>query len=284
MSQPSSIAASLSTSAFETLRLAVSDEILTITIARPKALNALSQQVITELTQVTEQLSALGQVNDEGDADWSVRGVILTGDGEKSFVAGGDISEMSTMTPADVRAYAGRAQTFTAHVEALPVPVVAAVNGFALGGGCEIALACDMIFAVESASFGQPEVALGLIPGFGGTVRLQKVVGPQIAKDLIFSGRRISAQEAERYGLAARLYPTQAELLQGAADYLELVKQQSPIAVAASKRSINGTAHLSTTEGLQVELDYFADCFSTDDMREGTSAFVEKRKASFTGK
>ena len=284
MSLPSSIASSLSTSAFETLRLNIADEILTVTIARPKALNALSQQVISELTQVTEQLSRLGEVDDEGKADWSIRGVILTGDGEKSFVAGGDISEMSTMTPDDVRAYAGRAQTFTAHLEALPVPVIAAVNGFALGGGCEIALACDMIFASERALFGQPEVALGLIPGFGGTVRLQKAVGPQIAKDLILSARHITAQEAREYGLAARVYASQEELLSGATEYLELVKKQSPVAVAAAKRSVNATAHLSTLDGLQVELDFFADCFSTDDMREGTSAFVEKRKPSFNGR
>ena len=161
--------------------------------------------------------------------------------------------------------------------------MIAAVNGFALGGGCELALACDLIFAQEQASFGQPEVALGLIPGFGGTVRLQKVVGPQLAKDLIFSGRRIDSTEAKDIGLVARIYPTKSELLQGAKEYLELVKQQSPIAVARAKQSVNATAHLSTLDGLQTELDYFSECFTTEDMREGTAAFVEKRAANFSG-
>lgn len=284
MSRPSSVASTLSDAHFETLRLEVSNEFLTIIIARPRALNALSQQVITELTEVTQVLGGLGEVDAEGRADWSIRGVILTGDGEKSFVAGGDISEMNSMSQDDVRAYAGRAQQFTANIESLAVPVIAAVNGFALGGGCEIALACDMIFATEHASFGQPEVALGLIPGFGGTVRLQKVVGPQLAKDLIFSARRIDAKEAHKIGLAARVYTTKSELLQGAEDFLELVKQQSPVAVASAKRSVNATAHLSTIDGLVTELDYFANCFLTEDMREGTTAFVEKRSANFTGK
>lgn len=284
MPHPSSTAHSLANATFETLQLNVQNDLLTITITRPKALNALSQQVIHELTEVTGILTGLGSVDDEGNADWSIRGVILTGDGDKSFVAGADITEMNGMTPADVREYAGVAQTFTANLESLPVPVIAAVNGFALGGGCEIALACDMIFASANAAFGQPEVALGLIPGFGGTVRLQKVVGPALAKDLIFSGRRISAEEAHTAGLVSRLYDSKDAMLQGAIEYFDLVKAQSPIAVANSKLSINQTAHLSTIEGLKVELDYFATSFQTDDMREGTTAFVEKRRATFTGK
>lgn len=284
MAQGTRVADRLAAQTLETLQLAIADEILTITISRPAALNALSQQVISELTSVVTELATLGQVDGGGTADWSIRGVILTGDGEKSFVAGADITQMTTMSIDDVRAYAAEAQQLTATLETLPVPVIAAVNGFALGGGCEIALACDIIFAQEHASFGQPEVALGLIPGFGGTVRLQKVVGPQLAKDLIFSGRRISAQEAHEIGLASRIYPTKSELLQGAEDYLELVKKQSPTAVAASKRSVNATAHLSTLEGLAVELDLFAQRFGTEDMREGTTAFVEKRSANFSGK
>lgn len=284
MSSPASIAASLLTLEHETLELSITEQVLTITISRPRALNALSQQVIAELTTVTRTLEGLGAIDDGGNADWSVRGVIITGAGEKSFVAGGDIAEMSRMSVADVQEYAGRAQAFTASLESLSVPVIAAVNGFALGGGCEIALACDLIFAADQASFGQPEVALGLIPGFGGTVRLQQAVGPQFAKDLIFSGRRISAAEAHDAGLVARLYPSPAETLQGAHDYLALVAQQSPVAVAAAKRSIAETAHLSTLEGLRVELSHFESRFSTDDMREGTAAFVEKRPPHFTGK
>lgn len=284
MVQGTRVADRLAAQTLETLQLSISGEILTITISRPSALNALSQQVIAELKSVVTELGTLGKVDGGGAADWSIRGVIITGDGDKSFVAGADITQMATMSVADVSAYAEEAQEFTAVLESLPVPVIAAVNGFALGGGCEIALACDMIFAQEHASFGQPEVALGLIPGFGGTVRLQKVVGPQLAKDLIFSGRRISAQEAHEIGLASRVYPTKSELLQGAEEYLELVKRQSPIAVAAAKRSVNQTAHLSTLDGLATELKLFTECFDTEDMREGTTAFVEKRSAHFTGK
>ena len=277
------VAASLQSATYETLHLGVADDILTITITRPKALNALSRQVVTELVSVTKELERLGAVDADGIADWSVRGAIITGDGDKSFVAGADIGDMTRMSVEDVREYAQHTQAFTASLETLPIPVIAAVNGFALGGGCELALACDLIFAQEQASFGQPEVALGLIPGFGGTVRLQKVVGPQLAKDLIFSGRRIDSTEAKDIGLVARIYPTKSELLQGAKEYLELVKQQSPIAVARAKQSVNATAHLSTLDGLQTELDYFSECFTTEDMREGTAAFVEKRAANFSG-
>lgn len=277
------IAERLTATSYDTLELSVSDAVVAITISRPKALNALSQQVISELTEVTEALTKLGTVTD-GVADWSIRGVILTGAGDKAFVAGGDISEMNTMTPDDVRDYAGRAQRFTETLETLPVPVVAAVGGFALGGGCEIAMACDMIFATQNARFGQPEVALGLIPGFGGTVRLQKNVGPQLAKDLILSGRQITGAEAFEAGLVTRLFDTKEELLTGAMDYLSMVRKQSPLAVAQAKRSINETSHMSTLDGLARELEYFAECFTTDDMREGTTAFVEKRAANFTGK
>lgn len=278
------VAASLESASYESLELAITDEILTITISRPAALNALSEQVVSELIEVVDLLTQLGTIDDEGAADWSIRGVIFTGAGDKSFVAGADIVGMTSMNAERIREYTQRAQALTANLETLPVPVIAAVNGFALGGGCELALACDLIFAQEQASFGQPEVALGLIPGFGGTVRLQRTVGPQLAKDLIFSGRRVSATEAHEMGLATRLYPTKSELLQGAEEYLALVKQQSPIAVARAKQSVNATAHQSATEGLNTELGFFVECFETDDMREGTAAFVEKRAAAFTGK
>lgn len=280
-----SVAQQLAKSSFETLRLDVTDSVLTITISRPEALNALSQQVLTELHSVIGALrEQLGTEDPAGTPDWSIRGVIITGDGEKSFVAGGDIAQMNQQTGADTRDYTGTAQQLTLWIEELPVPVIAAVNGYALGGGTEFALACDMIFAVETASFGQPEVALGLIPGFGGTVRLQQVVGPQLAKDLIMSGRRISAREAHEIGLASRLFATQEELLQGARDYVHLVSKQSPIAVAAAKRTMNRVAHLSTAEGLAVELDEFVACFDTEDKREGTTAFLEKRAAKFIGR
>lgn len=279
------IATTLAKASYETLKLDVSDSILTVTISRPEALNALSNKVITDLRSVVDGLSEqLGNPGTDGFPDWSIRGIILTGDGEKSFIAGGDISEMGKMGVEDIRTYAGAAQQFTAMLETLPVPVVAAVNGFALGGGCELALSCDVIFAAETASFGQPEVALGLIPGFGGTVRLQKAVGPQLARDLIFTGRRISAAEAHNIGLATRVYPSITELHTGAREFLSQVAAQSPVAVAAAKHAVRSVAHLSTDDGLDVELDAFAKCFGTEDMREGTTAFVEKRKPNFPGK
>lgn len=279
------IASGIAAASYETLKVDVTNEVLTLTINRPKALNALSRQVISDLRDAVSQLrNSLGKETPDGTVDWSIRGLIITGAGDKSFVAGGDITEMSAMTADEVRQYAGQAQELTSWLEELPVPVIAAVNGFALGGGSEMALACDMIFAAEDAWFGQPEVALGLIPGFGGTVRLQKVVGPQLAADLIYSGRRINAEEAKTIGLASRVYESDSELLAGTHKYFESVRAQSPIAVATAKRTVREVAHLSISEGLKAELDAFTTCFTTDDMREGTSAFVEKRKPTFTGK
>lgn len=269
---------------FDTLHVEVSDEILTITINRPKSLNALSAQVIRELRSVLSTLREhLGQPDATGGRDWSIRGIIVTGSGDKAFVAGADIAEMNGMTSDDAREYARIAQEATSWLETLPVPVVAAVNGYALGGGCELALACDVIFASRNAVFGQPEVQLGLIPGFGGTVRLQRVIGPQLARDLIFSGRSIKADEAERLGLAARVYDDTATLLEGARDFLSTVAAKSPVAVAAAKRTIREVEALDTDAGLAVELTAFSECFDTEDMREGTQAFLEKRSPDFAG-
>lgn len=277
------VAEAVAAKTLETIKLEVSEAVLTITINRPKAMNALSQQVIAELREVVGYLRENLGVKSDDRVDWSLRGIIITGAGEKSFIAGADIAEMNGMNVEDVRKYAADAQEFTLWLEELPVPVIAAVNGFALGGGTEMALACDIIFASEDAWFGQPEVALGLIPGFGGTVRLQKAVGPQLAADLILSGRRINAHEAKEIGLAARVYESDSELLTGAHDLLKSVRAQSPSAVALSKKTIGSVAHLSTREGLQVELDAFAECFGSADKIEGTAAFVEKRKPNFTG-
>lgn len=279
------VAAKVTDLTLETLKLELSEDILTIKISRPKVLNALSNQVISELRSVFSFLDdALGKQDSAGVPDWSIRGVILTGDGDKAFVAGADITEMHGKTPDEIRQYVGDAQEVTLWMENLAVPVVAAVNGFALGGGTEIALACDFIFASENAFFGQPEVALGLIPGFGGTVRLQKRVGPALAADLILSGRRIDAKEAKEIGLVNRVFDSVADLQAGSNDYFKTVKAQSPIAVAEAKKTIRQVAHISTADGLAVELDAFARCFATEDMQEGTGAFIEKRKPNFSGK
>ena len=271
---------------YETIHLQVRDAILTITIDRPAVLNALSPQVIAELRQVVGELrESLGQPDSESDdtPDWSVRGVILTGAGSRAFVAGADIAIMREMSPGQSAQYAEAAQELTVWLETLPVPVIAAVNGFALGGGCELAMAADFIYASENASFGQPEVGLGLIPGFGGCVRLQQYVGIAAARDLIFTGRRIDAFEAEKLGLVAHVFPDTGALHAGAEAAMHLVLQQSPVAVAAAKRTVRAAQSLSTDAGLAIEREAFAGCFGTGDMREGTGAFLEKRPPLFPG-
>lgn len=268
---------------FETLKLALDESVLTVTIHRPEVLNALSPLVISELRQVFGELHAsLGTANSI-TPDWSVRGVVLTGAGAKAFVAGADITAMREMTPAESRAYAAETHELTVWVETLPVPVVAAVNGFALGGGCELAMACDYIFASENASFGQPEVALGLIPGFGGTVRLTQYVGAAAARELILTGRRIDTTEALHLGLISRVLPDTGALHEAAVDSVKLAAKQSPTAVASSKQTLRKVLNLPTDEGLEVELSAFANRFGTPDMLEGTSAFVEKRRPDFPG-
>ncbi len=287
-------AARLEALTYETIELQVRDAILTVTINRPEVLNALSPQVIAELRQVFGELreslaqpSLPGQPGGEAAEhtanDWSIRGVIFTGEGSRSFVAGADISVMRAMTPEQSAQYAAGAQELTSWIETLPVPVIAAVNGFALGGGCELAMACDFIYASENASFGQPEVGLGLIPGFGGCVRLQQYVGIAAARDLIFTGRRIDAFEAEKLGLVAHVFPDTGALHVGAEEAMRLIAKQSPVAVAMAKRAVRATQSLPTDEGLVIEREAFAACFGTGDMIEGTTAFIEKRKPNFPG-
>lgn len=272
----------------ETLELGIEASILTVTVNRPAVLNALSPEVINELREVFTLLrDALGKANSDDQTaptpDWSVRGVMLTGAGERAFVAGADISAMRDMTPDESRAYATRTQELTSWIETLQVPVIAAVNGFALGGGCELAMSCDYIFASANASFGQPEVALGLIPGFGGTVRLAQYVGSAAAREMLLTGRRINAEEAERLGLALRVLPDVATLHTAARESLALAAAQSPAAVASTKLVTRQVRPLPTDEGLALEAEAFAARFGAPDMLEGTSAFLEKRKANFPG-
>jgi len=268
----------------ELLELDVADQLLTVTVNRPSVLNALSPQVIAELRQVFGLLrGSSGSEIEDREPDWSIRGVVLTGAGEKSFIAGADISSMREMTPAEAREYAGGTIELTTWMETLPIPVIAAVNGFALGGGCELAMSCDYIFASANASFGQPEVALGLIPGFGGTVRLAQYVGVAAARELILTGRRIGSDEAHRLGLVNRVLPDIDALRAAARESLQLIAAQSPTAVARSKRTIRAARSLSTDDGLAVEHEAFAACFGTPDMVEGTTAFVEKRPPEFPG-
>ncbi|GAA2202197.1 enoyl-CoA hydratase/isomerase family protein [Sinomonas flava] len=265
---------------YSTLKLDLDEGILTLTVDRPEALNALSQQVVSELWKAFTAI----QDSCTHDAGWPVRGVIVTGGGGKAFVAGADIREMASMGPDSAAEYARSMQGVTLLIEKLPVPVIAAVDGFALGGGCELALACDFIYASEAAQFGQPEVNLGLVPGFGGSVRLPQRVGLGPARELIYTARRIDAAEALRLGLANRVLPSRDELLAAARETLQEIAGKAPAAVGLAKQSIAGATGRPTNQGLEAEAEAFREAFTTDDMREGTAAFLEKRKAAFTGK
>ncbi|MDR6620181.1 enoyl-CoA hydratase-related protein [Sinomonas atrocyanea] len=280
MAPTSSDSASIDLGSYATLELELTEGILTLTVNRPKALNALSQQVIADLWK------AFTAIEDSctHDAGWPVRGVIVTGAGGKAFVAGADIREMASMDPDDAAEYARSAQGVTLLIEKVPVPVIAAVDGFALGGGCELALACDFIYASEAAQFGQPEVNLGLVPGFGGSVRLPQRVGLGPARELIYTGRRIDAAEALRLGLVNRVLPSREELLAAARDTLGEIAPKAPLAVGLAKQSITRAYGRHTGQGLEIEAELFREAFTTEDMHEGTGAFLEKRTAAFGGK
>ncbi|WP_026553231.1 enoyl-CoA hydratase-related protein [Arthrobacter sp. H20] len=265
---------------YSTILVTHEEAIVTVTINRPQALNALSSQVIDDLGALLEVL----ENTREDDGGWPFRGVVITGAGEKAFAAGADIGEMTAMTPDQAWKYSTRMQAITLKLEALPVPVIAAVNGFALGGGCELAMACDFIYATSSASFGQPEVSLGLVPGFGGSVRMQQRVGPAVARELLYTGRRITADEALRIGLVNAVLGDQDELLATVRTTLAAIVEQSPAAVAAVKSTVERVEGLSTAEGLAIEAESFRQAFTTADMREGTRAFLAKEKPTFPGR
>ncbi len=237
-----------------------------ITINRPKALNALNSQVLEELDQT------LNAVDLE-----SVRVLILTGAGEKSFVAGADIGEMSTLTKAEGEAFGKKGNDVFRKLETFPIPVIAAVNGFALGGGCEISMSCDIRICSENAVFGQPEVGLGITPGFGGTQRLARIVGVGMAKQMIYSARNIKADEAFRIGLVNAVYPLE-ELMPAAQKLAAAIAKNAPIAVRNCKKAINDGLQVNMDEAIVIEEKLFGDCFESYDQKEGMTAFLEKRK------
>lgn len=242
------------------------------TINRPRSLNALNAEVIEALHEgFSERLS---------DAD--LRAVVLRGAGEKAFVAGADISQMQNLSAVEAEAFAAKGQALGQLMQAFPVPIIAAIHGFALGGGCELAMACDIILAGPNARFGQPEVKLGVIPGFGGTQRLTRRVGASVALDLCLTGRMVGAEEAVSIGLASRA--TEEDVFGVAMKTAKTISRMGPQAVRLAKRAIheNADAHLSTA--LAAERTAFGLCFSTADQKEGMAAFLEKRHAEFTGK
>jgi enoyl-CoA hydratase len=258
------------TNNFETLLLEVNDGIGTLTINRPTKLNALNIQVHRELKACLTELQTS-----------SLKGLILTGEGEKAFIAGADIAEMKPMSPGEAKAFSELGQQVTLLLESLPFPVIAAVNGFALGGGFEMALACDFIFASSNAVFGLPEVKLGLIPGFGGTQRLFRVVGERRAKEIMFSGRNVKVEEAKAVGIVLEIFENKAQLLEEAKKWFSLAKANSSEAIASAKRTLQGGTQRTLKDGLKLEAEAFGNIFQTEDMIEGTAAFIEKRKANF---
>lgn len=257
---------------FETIKISSEGGVHTLTVDRPKALNALNPTVFAEMATALEHLAGLSDA----------RVLIITGGGEKAFVAGADIAAMTTMNSAQADSFARAGHAVCDRIESLPIPVIAAVNGFALGGGCELALACDIIYASETAKFGLPEVKLGLIPGFGGTVRLARKIGYGAAAELVFSGEMIDAKRAHELRLAQAVVPA-AELMGRVKGLAETISKRGPLAVRAAKRTIMTGMSTNPHTAANIELMGFASLFGTHDMREGTTAFVEKREAKFTG-
>ncbi len=240
-------------------------------ISAPKSLNALNSTILKELSDCLSHLDAATRV------------LIITGDGEKSFVAGADISEMAHLNEAQGYEF-GRlgAQVFRA-IETLPIPVIAAVNGFALGGGCELAMACDIRIASSKAKFGQPEVGLGIIPGFSGTYRLPKIVGQGHAKEMIYTGKVIRADEALRIGLVNAVYEPE-QLMEKAVEMAQMMLHNAPVAISLAKQSINEGYDLDADAAIALENKLFGKCFATSDQKEGMDAFLNKRQAEFNGK
>ena len=251
----------------ETILTAKEGHVATITINRPKALNALSTQVLTELNAALDEVAA----------DQDVYALVITGAGEKSFVAGADIAEMKDKSVEEAAVYGKFGNEVFRKIETFRCPVIAAVNGFALGGGCELAMSCDIRVASENAVFGQPEVGLGITPGFGGTQRLARLVGAGIAKEMIFTARNIKADRAAEIGLvnkvvaAEELMPTVMKMAAG-------IAKNAPIAVAYAKKAINNGLQTDIDAGIAIEVEEFSNCFASEDQTYGMTCFLEKVK------
>jgi len=258
---------------WNTITLKEETNIAYLTINRPKALNALNSQVLTDLEEALNTI----QVSD------TIRVVVITGVGEKSFVAGADISEMASKNELQAHEFSLKGNRVFQYLADLKQPTIAAVNGFALGGGCELALATDIRIAATTAKFGQPEVGLGIIPGFGGTQRLARLVGPGIAKELIFTAKTIDAFEAEKIGLVNHVVSLD-ELTQESEKCAKQINKNAPLAVRASKEAINMGLNLTLTEGLELEAQLFGSLFRTSDQKNGMAAFLAKEKAVYEGK
>ncbi|MCG8471714.1 MAG: enoyl-CoA hydratase-related protein [Desulfobacterales bacterium] len=258
--------------AYETLLISIENNIATLTFNRPKALNALNGMLLTELS------SALDEIAQNDD----VRVLILTGAGEKAFVAGADITELATLNPLQAKLFSKKGHDVISKLQALSIPVVAAVNGFALGGGSEMALACDFIYASENAKFGLPEITLGIIPGFGGTQRLPRLIGTNRAKEMILTGNMLSATEAKEMGLVNKVTAPEA-LMDEVIKTASAMASKGRVPLRAAKQVVNAGLGVDLATGCAMEVDAFALCMASPDAKEGTSAFVEKRKPTFSG-
>jgi enoyl-CoA hydratase len=256
---------------YQTLLTELENGIFIITINRPDKLNALNKDVISDLESVMDEVYNNSEI----------RSVIITGAGQKAFVAGADISEFTSLSAEQGAALATKGQRLFDKIENAPKPVIAAVNGFALGGGCELALSCHFIVASDNAKFGQPEVNLGLIPGYGGTQRLTQVVGRNRSMQLLMTGEMFSAKDAERYGMVNSVVE-QEKLIDKCKEILQVIQSKAPVAIAKVIECVNYFDH--TQAGFDFEVKKFGECFATEDKIEGTTAFLEKRKANFKGK
>jgi len=258
---------------YENLLYEKRDAVALITFNRPKVLNALNRRTLEELDACVQEVIA----------DPDLRVAILTGAGEKAFIAGADINELAVLTPVAGRDYGLFGQSVLDRIERSPKPFIAALNGYALGGGCELALACTLRLASESARLGQPEVKLGIIPGYGGTQRLARLVGKGRALELVLSGEQITAEEAFRIGLVNRVVPA-ADLLKTAEELARKIAANAPLAIRFALEAVNHGLEMTLPEGLYLEATLFSLCCTTEDMKEGTRAFLEKRPAKFTGR
>ena len=258
--------------AYNKILLEIEGKVALLKVNRPKALNALNQEVLDELTTAFQEL----------DKDENVRVIILSGEG-KAFVAGADIKGMLSMNATEARQFSETGHTLMGIMEKMGKPIIAAINGFALGGGMELAMGCDFIFAAEDAKFGQPEINLGVIPGFGGTQRLSRLIGKARAKELIFTGEMISAQEAKELGIVNKVFAAE-ELLPGVKKVATHIASKGALSLRLAKSAINSGYDVDISNACRIERDSFALCFSHQDQKEGMGAFLEKRKPKFTSK
>jgi enoyl-CoA hydratase len=257
---------------YENIVFEVENSIAMITFNRPKALNALNNDLIQELSDVLDKISE----NEE------IRVLILTGAGDKAFVAGADITELATYNSLQAKLFSKKGHDVFNKIQELSIPVLAAINGYALGGGCEIAMACDFIYAAENATFGLPEITLGLMPGFGGTQRLPRLIGTNMAKEMIFTGKLISAGEANKIGLVNKVCDPET-LMDEVKKTAAGIASKGKVSLRAVKQTINSGMNVDLDTGCSIEINAFGLCLASEDAKEGTAAFLEKRKAEFKG-